>query len=556
MRTNFMKKVYVSFCLLFTFCSEDSFAQTNNWIWGRSAVGTGSQALSVSVNADHFGNAFITGQFHDPTISFGPFTLTNSDPSQVTTDLFIAKYDSIGNVLWAKRAGGNSFDKGWSVTTDLGGNLLVTGDFASATITFGSTTLINSSTISDVFLVKYNTTGNLLWAKSAGGSGNDIGHSVTTDNAGNIYISGYFNSPTITFGTTTLTNSGDRDAFLVKYDTNGNVIWAKSAGGAALDDFSSVCTDGYANVYVTGQFLSPTISIGSTMLTNSGNRDFLIAKYDSSGNVLWAKGAQGTSDEVGNSLSADSSGSVYVTGSFISSSVTFGTSTLTNTGNQNVFLVKYDELGNVIWARSAFGANNAVGFSASADVDGNVYVSGGFGYSDTITFGTASLSPPNGSTAPLFIVKYDLNGNVLCASALSGGGDVQNAVSADPFGNAYVTGDFWSNPFIVGNDTLILTSQYDVFVAKYDCNNNVGMNELNNDTHIALYPNPTNGIFNLDLEISVGYIFIYNILGEIVLQSKINDTQIKFDLSNQPAGIYFVNVISDSKNYSKKIIKD
>ena len=543
------------FCFLFFVCClTNLFAQTNNWIWARSAVGTGSQAFGLSVNADNVGNVFITGQFKNPTIAFGPYTFTNADPFLVTSDLFIAKYDSIGNVLWAKRAGGDSFESGQSVTTDVSGNLFVTGRFASQTITFGSITLTNAG-IYNIFIVKYDTNGNVIWAKSEGDSGWDVGESVTTDNTGNIYVSGYFSSPTIAFGSTTLTNSGGQDAFLVKYDTNGNEVWAKSAGGTAHDVFSSVSTDGNANVYVTGQFLSPTISIGSTMLTNSGNRDFLIAKYDSSGNVLWAKGAQGTSDEVGNSLSADSSGSVYVTGSFISSSVTFGTSTLTNTGNQNVFLVKYDELGNVIWARSAVGANNAVGFSASADVDGNVYVSGGFGYSDTITFGTASLIPPSGSTAPLFIVKYDLNGNVLCASALSGGGDVQNAVSADPFGNAYVTGDFWSNPFILGNDTLILTSQYDVFVAKYDCNNNVGMNELNNDTNIALYPNPTNGIFNLDLEISVGYIFIYNILGEIVLQSKINDTQIKFDLSNQPAGIYFVNVISDSKNYSKKIIK-
>ena len=552
-----MKKVYVSFCLLFTFYSEDSFAQTNNWIWARSSVGTtASQSLGVSIKADNYGNVFITGQFHDPTIAFGSFTLTNSDQSQVTTDLFVAKYDSIGNVIWAKRAGGISFDCGWGVTTDLIGNLLVVGNFASSSIAFGSNILTNSSTIYDMFIVKYATNGNVLWAKSAGGAGNEAATSVTTDSVGNIYVAGYFYSSQITFGSFTLNNSGGQDAFVVKYDPSGNVIWAKSAGGANHDEFSSISTDGHANVFVTGQFQSPTINFATNVLTNTGNRDFMIAKYDSSGNVLWAKGAVGAQDEVGNSISADIGGSSYVTGHFRSPTITFGNIILNNSGNQDAFIVKYDEIGNVLWARSAIGAFNDEGYSASIDLFGNVYISGGFEFNDTITFGSTTLVPPAGSTAPLFIIKYDLNGNLLCASALSGGGDSPNGVSADPFGNAYVVGDFWSNPFIIGFDSLLLSSQFDVFVAKYDCNNNVGMNELNNDTNIALYPNPTNGIFNLDLENADGYIFIYNILGEIVLQSKINDTQIKFDLSNKPAGIYFVNVISDSKNYSKKIIKD
>lgn len=543
--------------LIFTFSSTTFFAQTNNWIWARSSVGTtGSQSLGVSINADNYGNVFITGQFHDPTIAFGSFTLTNSDQSQVTTDLFVAKYDSIGNVLWAKRAGGNSFDDGWGVTTDLNGNLLVVGSFASSSIAFGSNILTNSSAIYDMFIVKYATNGNVLWAKSAGGaSGFDVANSVTTDSAGNIYVAGYFGSAQITFGSFTLNNSGGQDAFVVKYDPSGNVIWAKSVGGANHDEFSSISTDGHANVFVTGQFQSPTINFATNVLTNNGNRDFMIAKYDSSGNVLWAKGAVGSQDEVGNSISADIGGSAYVTGYFRSPTITFGNIMLNNSGNQDAFIVKYDELGNVLWARSAIGTFNDEGYSATNDLFGNVYISGGFEFNDTITFGSTTLVPPAGSTAPMFIIKYDLNGNVLCASALSGGGDSPNGVSADPYGNAYVVGDFWSNPFIVGFDTLLFSSHFNVFVAKYDCSNNVGINEFIQPNNISFYPNPSEGIFTVDHKFTNGEISIYNSLGKIILQSQINESTSQIDLSEQPSGLYFVQIISDSKYYSEKLIK-
>ncbi|MCX6146500.1 MAG: SBBP repeat-containing protein [Candidatus Kapabacteria bacterium] len=182
---------------------------------------------------------------------------------------------------------------------------------------------------------------NCLWAKKAGGTTEDVSNSVTTDASGNVYVTGYFTSPTITFGTTTITNTGGYDIFIVKYDAAGTVLWAKSAGGTDSDYGSSLTTDASGNVYVTGRFVSPTITFGTTTLTNPGGYDIFIVKYDAAGTVLWAKSAGGTSDDHGRSVSTDASGNVYVTGYFTSPTITFGTTTLTNAGENDIFIAKY-----------------------------------------------------------------------------------------------------------------------------------------------------------------------------------------------------------------------
>ena len=138
--------------------------------------------------------------------------------------------------LWAQSAGGTSGDEGRSCATDASGNVIATGLFSSPTITFGTTVLTNAGG-NDMFIVKYDPSGNVLWAKSAGGTSGAGGNSCTTDASGNIIATGYFTSPTITFGTTVLTNAnaGSSDIFIVKYDSGGNVLWAKSEGGTAFD---------------------------------------------------------------------------------------------------------------------------------------------------------------------------------------------------------------------------------------------------------------------------------------------------------------------------------
>ena len=136
-----------------------------------------------------------------------------------------------------------------------------------------------------------------LWAKGAGGTYNDYTHSIAVDANGNSYVTGYFDSPTITFGSTVLTNAnsagGTCDIFIVKYDESGNVLWAKGEGGTSTDYAYSITVDANGNSFITGYFDSPSIIFGSTTLTNADNTgntgDIFIVKYNTSGNVLWAK---------------------------------------------------------------------------------------------------------------------------------------------------------------------------------------------------------------------------------------------------------------------------
>jgi hypothetical protein len=152
-------------------------------------------------------------------------------------------------------------------------------------------------------------------------------------------VTGVFHSPTITFGSYTLTNAGQDDIYLAKYKADGNVLWAKSVGETGYDWANSVVVDISGNPYITGGFNSSTITFGSYTLTNTGNTDMFLAKYNTTGNVLWANNAEGTGLEIAYSDAVDNSGNIYVTGVFYPT-IAFGSYTLTNTGNTDIFLAK------------------------------------------------------------------------------------------------------------------------------------------------------------------------------------------------------------------------
>lgn len=423
-----------------------SFSQT--WLWAKSA--TEGSDMGVAVSADPVGNVFVTGSFGGPTITFGSTTLTNADGS-----IFVCKYDESGNVLWAKGGEGNGGGRGTSVSSDKNGNVFVTGFFG-ADIVFDSDTLTYAGGFGyDGFIAKYHASGNLIWAKRIGGTGDDEGLSVSTDTSGNVFVTGYFSSSTITFDTITLNNPGNgENVFIAKYDSVGNILWAKSTvvvAGSSLNEGTSVSADKDGNVFLTGKYSSATIIFDTITLTNLGTLNAFMAKYDMAGNLLWAENIGGLFMDEGYSVSTDEDGNAYVT----------------YTGS-DVFINKYDASGNVLWTRNAVGTGWDIGYSVSTDPCGNVYLTGKFD-GDTIAFGSTILTRPVNSDAPIFIVKYDASGNVICATALASGGTNQFGISADSFGNAFISGgNFNTNPFVVGSTTI---TNMGVFVAKLNCNN-------------------------------------------------------------------------------------
>ena len=237
--------------------------QAQDLKWAKGVVGTGPYSdWGSSIAVDTEGNTYVTGGFNG-TATFGPGeaneTVLNSAGQ---ADLFVAKYDSNGALIWVKRAGGTNGEGGSSIAVDGLGNSYVTGGF-SGTVTFGlgeaNQTILTSAGYNDIFVAKYNTNGALLWAKRAGGAADDDwGSGIAVDGAGKVYVTGAFRV-TATFGAgeahqTTLTSAGYNDIFVAKYDSNAALIWVKRAGGTDVDEGNSIALDGSGNSYVTGSF--------------------------------------------------------------------------------------------------------------------------------------------------------------------------------------------------------------------------------------------------------------------------------------------------------------
>ena len=370
------------------------------------------------------------------------------------------------DLLWVKQAGGTDYDFGHSIAVDANGNNYVTGSFSGSS-TFGTTTLTSSGD-KDIFVAKIDHNGNWLWAKQAGGISYDYGRGIAVDDNGNSYITGEFEE-SATFGTTTLTSSGSYDIFVAKLDSSGNWLWAKQAWGIGEDVGFSIAVDAKGNSYITGVFME-SANFGTTTLTSSGDYDIFVAKLDINSNWLWAKQAGGTDDDYGNGIAVDANGNSYVTGYF-SESATFGTTTLTSSGDIDIFVAKLDSSGNWLWANQAGGTNCDYGHGIAVDDNGNSYIIGNF--LESANFGITTLT--SSGYYDIFVAKLDINGNWLWAKQAGGTSyDFGNSIAVDTNRNVYVTGFFYSSSCSFGTITLInSSSEYiDIFVAKLDINGN------------------------------------------------------------------------------------
>jgi hypothetical protein len=543
------------------------FGQVPSWAWARSAGPTGNEGYGVAY--DGFGNLYAIGGY-GPTITFGSTTLTSAGGA----DGFLVKYDASGNILWARSEGGTGDEQTLALTTDYLGNVYVTGTFTSPTITFGTFTLTLTSGSGvgycDIFIVKYDPSGNVLWAKSAGGYDQDIGNSIKADATG-IYLTGYFYSNAINFSSTVLIHTTGSivptfNMFLVKYDFNGNVIWVRKSNGTGNDSGNSVTTDTAGNVFVAGTFSSQTSSYGSVTLLNPdiyGTENAFIIKYDTNGNALWGKNygsASGTltstEGEEGNGVATDATG-IYFTGKFDDLFIVVGSDTLFNTGLNKIFVIKYDEIGNVLWDKEERNTNDK-GYNVVTDSTG-AYVSGMFG-SPTITFGTSTFVSPAGATDAMFLVKYDQSGNIVCATILSSGADepTSSIIAADHLGNLYVSGDFMGNTFILGTDTLHSTSSLveTFFIAKYNCNGEpVTIKESLNKEAITLFPNPASTVFTITSTDKIENVKVFDLLGKIMITEAPNNNQSTININQFSNGIYFAEIKTEKGVVRKKVVK-
>jgi len=552
---NYLRKMKKLFTISFIFFAiiKIASAQVNNWTWANQAGGSGAEQGS-SIATDKDGNIYVTGQFYSSSISFGSSTLINAG----SYDIFVVKYNVSGNVIWAKSIGGAYSEKGLGICTDTCSNIYIIGCFYSPTITIGSTILTNtdnSGSTSDIYICKYDSSGNDIWAKQAGGNNNDLGIKITTDLVGNVLITGEYMSSTISIDGFILTNTGTvntYDIFIAKYNSSGNALWAISAGGASNDYSDGINTDTTGNILVTGKFASHYITFDSTSFTNSNFGpnlyDIFVVKFDTSGNLLWANIEGGTSSEGGNDICTDSFGNVYVTGSFGSSTLVFGSTTLINSsGLSNFFIFKYGASGNRIWAKSS--GSSCSGTSIKIDTSQNILVTGFFYTS--INFGSVTLNSMGNND--IFVVKYNSVGNVLWAkSGGSSNDDLSHGISTFTSGIIYIIGDF-VNATTFDGVSLTGAGGYDMFIAKLVESNNTGISEKIRENTISLYPNPSSSKFTIQVPPTTRNIQISNSLGQIIEKRVVsNQTELSFEIKE--TGIYFVQIITDKEIITRKVI--
>ena len=342
-------------------------AQAPDWQWATQAGGIDDDK-GEGITIDNAGNTYVTGYFQE-TATFGSSSLISSGHE----DIFIAKMDASGNWQWVTQAGGVNVDIGRSITIDSAGNTYITGGFRQ-TATFGSSSLISSG-YGDIFVAKMDAGGNWQWATQAGGVGWDSGVGITIDNAGNTYITGIFEETAI-FGTYSITSNEVCDIFIAKMDASGNWQWATQAGGVDTDFGQDITVDNAGNTYVTGYF-QETATFGAYSITSSGSFDIFIAKMDASGNWQWATQAGGVGWDSGVGITIDNAGNTYITGIFEETAI-FGTYSITSNEVYDIFIAKMDAGGNWQWVTQAGGIDVDFGQDITIDNAGNTYVTGCF----------------------------------------------------------------------------------------------------------------------------------------------------------------------------------
>ncbi len=370
----FSKVIILAFCLLF---SRSLVLSSTAVRWDQGL--TNGKILSSGVAVDSAGNILVTGG----TAVFG----------RGQSLAFLLKYDASGKLLCLKTWGGPQDTFGYAVVFDSSNNIYVTG----ATQSFGGQS-------PDVFLVKYDSSCNLLFQVAWGGAGNDLGRGVAVDAFDNVYVTGSTDS----FG------AGLSDIFLLKYDPAGEFQFSKTWGGTQNDHGSGIATDGSGNIYITG----------TTLSSGSKQQAVVLLKYDSSGNLLFQKTWGGAQNDYGSGIAVDSGDNVYLTGYTYSFAVTPGVA--------SVFLLKYDPSGNLLFQKTWGGTQSDYGFGIAVDSAGNVYLTG-----SSNSFG--------GGQSKVFLLKFDSSGNQLFLKTWGGlKGDYGYAVAVDGSGNIYIAGYTYS----------------------------------------------------------------------------------------------------------------
>ncbi len=448
--------------------------------WAKRSGGTGVDT-GAAVAALSDGSALVTGWFTSAA-TFGPGeaaeTVLNSAGNY---DVFLARYNPEGSLVWARRAGGTGSDTGNAVAVLSNGASLITGGF-SGSAGFASRTLVSAGD-RDIFVARYDNAGTVEWAVRAGGANYDTGRAIAAAADGSSLVTGYFNGDA-TFGSQPLQKIGNNDIFVAKYNSGGSLDWVKSAGGTGDDRGHGIAALGDGSLAVTGIFWGAGCFFGigepnPTQLDSAGSYDVFIARYNANGTLAWAKRAGGAAYDDAGGIVSLGGGSSAITGWFQQTAV-FGEGDPNQTvlastipANLDGFVARYNADGTLAWASQIRGEQNIYSRAITATGDGGVAVSGDF--RGTVVFGfgepnETSLAAVGGQE--IFVAAYRGDGTLAWAkSAGYSDDDGGEGIASPGDGSCLVTG-FYEQTAVFGREEAgqtILSSagSRDIFLARY-----------------------------------------------------------------------------------------
>ena len=484
-------------------CDGMATSCTGYDLWSFALAGRESGENMRSVAVDSLDNILLAGDFGGDAgeagpdddvagvINLGGGPLTSDGPKD---DVFLAKLDENGNHIWSKKFGDTSTQNSTQVIVDAQDNVILLGRFFGK-INFSDdqnqANELDGVGTDDIFIAKFDKDGSHIWSKKFGGADADRAERVTTDSAGDVWLTGTFTG-TADFGFGPVTSAGIRDVIILKLagDT-GNTLKAIPVGGGIVDpDDAGDTGDDYGfgidvdtsdNVFVTGYFSNTMSFPGGSDLVSAGGQDVFVAKLDSNGNHVWSQRFGDTLDDWAYDLKVDgASGAVVLTG-FFEGTIDFGGAGIDSNGSSDFFLTKLDNDGGHVFSAGYGDAQAQRDYgtfytntwtSLDLDADGNIYLAGPL--VNGVSFGVTPISSAGGMDA--FVAKFTADGNALYAKPFgTGGTEIALDVAATLSGHVLLVGRFYTSEVSFGPSGTAIgiggtVSGGDAFVAKLPVN--------------------------------------------------------------------------------------
>jgi len=541
-------KSILPFFLISIFLVNLSFAQKPVYEWIRTAQGT-SWDEGLAIACDNNGNTITTGYF-DESFSIDDSTFDAGNYS----DIFLIKHDSEGDLIWAKQLACESGAWGNSVLLDDNGNSILTGYFSDS-IRVNNVVYYGYS-IQTGFIAKFDQNGDILWFNIMGSENGWIWPSdLVWLNNGNIICAGMYGG-TVMIGDSAITTN-DGGTFLVQYSPIGDFIKLiePCTGTVNYVDLLGIASDSMDNIFIGGNFRFD-LTFSDTSITNIGYHDIFIAKFDNQGIFQWVRQEGNIYSHIGLDVAADHQGNSAITGYF-SGTMIIGDTTLTALGSEDIFIIKYNPEGNVLWARKAggnvqFDLDEANGIAA--DNSGNFYLAGNF--EGSALFGDTTLV--SSGSHDIFCAKYNSIGDCIWAAKVGGTNDEWgDDIAINNQGDILLTGWYCSD-FMFGDTLITNTDLTDVCVIKLtesEINSiNRRYNYLNQYYLSQNYPNPFNPTTKINYTLPKAEkvkIEVFNLLGQRITtllnkQMPSGSHEVEFTAKDLPSGVYLYRIVVDS----------